>query len=155
MKIEPLTLNMLGVEIERCETTKQSKNFEDKIPKMVNQLHIQSQRNLSLCGKILLRKTFGISKFVHQMSITDASKEVLEKIQCVLNKYIWSYKPAKVKHTVLIGNIYQNGLSSLDVECKNKALRLSWVHRIIEGKGWNDIISEYLEPMGGLSFLLK
>ena len=155
MKIEQLTLNMLGVEIGRCETIKQSKNFEDKIPKMVNQLHIQSQRNLSLCGKILLTKTFGISKFIHQMSITDASKEVLEKIQCVLNKYIWSYKPAKVKHTVLIGNIYQSGLSSLDVESKNKALRLSWVHRIIEGKGWNDIISEYLEPMGGLSFLLK
>ena len=109
MKIERSTLNMLGVEIGRCEASKQLKNFEVRIPKLINQLHIQSQRNLSLCGKILLTKTFGISKFIHQMSITDPSKEVIEKIQCELNKYIWSYKPAKVKHTVLVGNISQSG----------------------------------------------
>ena len=69
--------------------------------------------------------------------------------------YIWSYKPAKCKHTVLVGNINQSGLGAIDVDCKNKAPSLPWVYRIIKGKGWDDIISEYLDPMGGLNFLLK
>ena len=155
MKIERSTLNMLGVEIGRSKDIKQQKNFEQKIPKLINQLHMHSQRDLSLCGKILLTKTFGISKFIHPLSITVLNKDILEKIQTELNKFIWAYKPPKVKHTVIMGSTCQSGLGSIDVKSKYKALRIPWIQRIIHGKGWNDIILEYLEPMGGLEFLLR
>ena len=56
MKIKTSTLNMLGIEIGRSKDIKEQKNFERKIPKLVKQLHIHSQRDLSLCGKILLTK---------------------------------------------------------------------------------------------------
>ena len=55
----------------------------------------------------------------------------------------------------MIGGIKQNGLNSVDTKIKNKALRLPWIHRIINGSGWNDIIQEYLAPMGGLLLLLR
>ena len=155
MRVETCTLNMLGVEIGRNEIIKQHKNFEQKIPKLVHQLHMNSQRGLSLCGKILLTKTFGISKFIHPMSIIDLNKPLSENIQAELNKYVWSYKPAKVKHTVLMGSIKQSGLGSVDIKSKCKALRIPWVARIIQGKGWNDIVLEYLEPMGGPEFLIR
>ena len=155
MKIERFTLNMLGIEIGRNEVIKQQRNFEHKIPKLINQLHIHSQRDLSLCGKILLTKTFGISKLIHPMSITTLNKDVLSRIQTELNKYIWSYKTPKVKHTVMMGDLSQSGLGSIDVECKKKSLRMPWLQRILQGKGWNDIIQEYFRPMGGLAFLLK
>ena len=155
MKIERNTLHMLGVEIGRRDHIKQQVNFDLKVPKLIAQLHINSQRNLSLCGKILLTKTFGISKLIHPMSIIDIDKGLLVKVQSELNKYIWSYKPPKVKHTVLMGNLDQSGLKSIDIESKYKALRIAWIKRIISGEGWNDIILEYLEPMGGMQFLLK
>ena len=155
MKVERYTLNMLGVEIGRSKDIKQQKNFELKIPKLINQLHMHSQRDLSLCGKILLTKTFGISKLIHPISITVSSKDVLDKIQTELNRFIWGYKPPKVKHTVIMGTTNQSGLGSIDVMSKYKALRIPWIHRIIQGKGWNDIILQYFEPMGGLEFLLR
>ena len=40
MRVEICTLNMLGVEIGRNETIKQHKNFEQIIPKLVHQLHM-------------------------------------------------------------------------------------------------------------------
>ena len=44
------------------------------------------------------------------MSIVDMSDETVKKIQSQLNQYIWSYKPAKVKHTILVGDINEAGL---------------------------------------------
>ena len=155
MKVERFTLNMLGIEIGRNEDIKQQKNFEHRIPKLINQLHIHSQRDLSLCGKILLTKTFGVSKLIHPISITTLNKDLLSKIQTELNKYIWSYKPPKVKHAVMMGGLSQSGLGPIDIECKKKSLRIPWIQRILQGKGWNDIIQEYFRPMGGLEFLLK
>ena len=38
---------------------------------------------------------------------------------------------------------------------KSKALRLPWVYRIINDNGRNDIVQEYLAPLGGLLFLLS
>ena len=78
-----------------------------------------------------------------------------KSLQIDLNRYIWSYKPSKVKHLALIGNTNEGGLSSIDVESKCEALRLTWIGRILTGIGWNDIIIEYLKPVGGLLFLLK
>ena len=85
----------------------------------------------------------------------DTNISFMNKLQSEINRFVWGYKPTKVKHTVMIGNIKQNGLNSVDMKIKNKALRLPWLYRIINGNGWNDIIKEYLAPMGGLLFLLR
>ena len=56
------------------------------------------------------------------MSIVDMSDETVKKIQSQLNQYLWSYKRARVKHTVLVGNMNEAGLRSIDVKCKRKGL---------------------------------
>ena len=155
MKIERSTMSILGVGVGLNEIEKHNINFESKLPTITNLLQMYSQRDLSVCGKILITKTFGISKILHQLSIIDVNKSFLDRLQSELNKYIWGYKPAKVKHHVLIGENIQGGLKSIDIKSKYKALRLSWVVRILNGNGWNDIIRYYVEPMGGLLFLLR
>ena len=54
-----------------------------------------------------------------------------------------------------MGTTNHSGLGSIDVMSKYTALRIPWIHRIIQGKGWNDIILQYFEPMEGLEFLLR
>ena len=61
----------------------------------------------------------------------------------------------RFKHTVMMASLSQSGLGSIDVESKNKSLRIPWIQRILQGKEWNDITQEYIRPMGGLEFLLK
>ena len=121
---------------------------------MKTQLQMYSSRDLSSCGRILITKTFEISKLLDILSILDSDREFQKSLQIDLNRYIWSYKPSKVKHLALIGSTNEGGLSSIDVESKCKALRLTWIGRILTGIGWNDIITEYLKPVG-LLFLLK
>ena len=98
-------------------------------------MHIYSQRDLSIGGKILITKTFGISKLFHALSIVESNKTFLAKIQSEYNRYIWGYKPSKVKHNVLIGTYEHGGLASIDIESKYQALRLPWLERILNGKG--------------------
>jgi hypothetical protein len=38
---------------------------------------------------------------------------------------------------------------------KYKALRIPWTQLIIKGGGWNNIMPNYLEPMGGRPFFIK
>ena len=154
-KIEPSTLQLLGVEIGRDNRVKDKLNFEDRLVKIRNCLQQYSHRKMSICGRNLIAKTMGISKIIHTMSIMDTNISFLSRLQMEINRFIWSYKPAKVKHTVMIGGIKQNGLNSVDIKIKNKTLRLPWIYRIINGSGWNDIIQEYLAPMGGLLLLLR
>ena len=61
MNIARKNINIVG----RCEDIKQSSNYFDKLSQIKNQLYINSNRNLSLCGKILITNTFGNSKVMH------------------------------------------------------------------------------------------
>ena len=155
MAIERDTLNALGVFIGRNNQKLQEKNFEEKLPKIKGNLYIYSCRDISLCGRILITKTFGVSKIIYPLTSTEIDKKYLNIFQTEFNKYIWGYKPAKVKHSALIGDLKQGGLKALDIEANMKALRLAWLHRIVIGDGWNEIINMYLEPLGGLMFLLR
>ena len=119
------------------------------------QFHINSQRDLSICSRILVTKTLGFSKIIYPLSTQDINLNLQNKIQSTFNRYIWNYKPSKVKHSVLAGDYIQGGMRSLDNQSQCKALRLAWLERIVNGEGWNDIVKEYLSPYGGLAFLLK
>ena len=66
-----------------------------------------------------------------------------------------AYKPPKVKHTVIMGTPSQSGLRFTDVKSKYKALRIPWIQRIIQGKGWNDFIVKFLKPKRYMQFILR
>ena len=78
MKIERSTMSILGVGVGLNELEKHNINFESKLPTITNLLQMYSQRDLSVCGKILITKTFGISKILHQLSIIDVNKSLLD-----------------------------------------------------------------------------
>ena len=88
---------------------KQKANFDDNILKMNNQLQIYSGRDLSIYGRILITKTFGISKFLHAISIIETGRAFQKTLQTHLNKYIWGYKTSKVKHCAMIGKLEEGG----------------------------------------------
>ena len=90
MVIERKTLNILEISISRYRKQKHLLNFEDRIPKMKTQLQMYSGRDLSICGRILITKTFGISRLLHPLSILETDQEFLKTLQTDRNRYIWS-----------------------------------------------------------------
>ena len=155
MTIERDAINALGVFIGRNNEKLQEKKIVEKLPKIKENVYIYSCRNISLCRRILVTKTFGVSRIIYPLTSMEIDKKCLNIFQTEFNKYILGYKPAKVKHSALIRDLKQGGLKALDIEANMKALRLAWLHRIINGDGWNEIINTYLEPLGGLMFLLR
>ena len=46
--------------------------------------------------------------------------------------FIWRGKRPKIKHSTSIGNFENGGLKDIDIESKLKALKLSWIKRLLD-----------------------
>ena len=104
---------MLGIYVGRGKEEKQQLNFYNKILEMNNVLRMWSQRDLSLCGRILTTNSFGISNLVYSLSMMDADRDVITSAQRELNRFIWHYKTAKVKHSAMMATLGELGLNSV------------------------------------------
>ena len=73
------------------------------------------KRNLSLNGKLCVRKTFLLSQFVYPMLALALPETVLNKFNSVVFKFLWQKKYynkkafEKVKRTVIYGEIEAGG----------------------------------------------
>lgn len=77
------------------------------------------------------------------MSCTDCSNNTLKEAQKHINKFIWSNKPPKIKHSVMILNNEKWGLRAPDLILMQKSLRLAWISRLLDPS--NRIIDILLE----------
>ena len=79
-------------------------NFDDKIDKLIKQLHWWKARNLSLSGRILIVKSLGISKFTLAVSVLHVPDSKIKVINRELYAFIWNGKTDKVKKKLVIQN---------------------------------------------------
>ena len=96
----------------RNDKHKHENNFVKRLGKMKKNYNIWSSRSLSLSGKILVSKTFGMSNFVYGISMSEPTDDDLTSAQTETNKFIWGYKPAKIKHKTLIAKHEFGGLKA-------------------------------------------
>ena len=155
LQVEKGSFNNLGVHIGRDVEAAIEKKFNDKVTKMKRKFNIWSGRNLTIFGKILISKTFGISNLVYSMTMTNTPTYVLENAQKEINKFIWNNKPAKIRHSTLIGKCEWGGAKSVDIKIMMQALLIVWVSRLWFQSNWNSVITLYLLQYGGIRFLLR
>lgn len=98
-------------------------NITDKIDKLKKNLDMWKGRNLSLNGKILIVKTFGLSQlsFVNQFCNMSASD--LKKVESICYKFIWNGIDC-IKRSYLKNEHCDGGLRSIDIESYTLALKL-------------------------------
>ena len=145
---------MLGITLGRNKEINESKNIGIRNTQIDYTLNRWSQRQLSLIGKILITKSHAMSKLIHTMSITEVPKDKLKDVQQKISKFVWSGKPPKVRHNVLICPYDEGGLSALDVTCQYKALKIPWIWRISSSNNWNSTVNHMLTRVGGSNFLI-
>ena len=152
--LEKNNFKVLGITLGRDKEVNESKNIAARYTQIDYTLTRWSQRQLSLIGKILITKSHAMSKLIHTMSITAVSKDKLQDIQQKLSKFVWSGKPPKVRHNVLICQNDEGGLNALDVISQYKALRLPWIWRMLSSNNWNSTVNQMLTRVGGTKFLI-
>ena len=80
-----------------------------------------------------------------------------KRVQEKLFSYLWRNKKDKIKRTVLYQRPCQGGLNFPNVRTIVKALRLSWIGRLLSesNDAWKAIPNAYFNRYRGLPFLLK
>ena len=106
-------LELLGVTFSIHQiASKVMKNWDSKMLKTEKMIKNWARRDLTIIGKILVLKTFGISNFVYLMQSIGMPPEVATKLNTLFFKFIWksNYFDAgktteKVKRRVLFNDI--------------------------------------------------
>ena len=98
---------------------------------METKLNVWLSRDLTLTGRTLLVKALGISKIVYSASMLCVPEEVIKRVQEKLFSFLWRNKKDKTKRTVLYQRPCGGGLNFPNVRTTVKALRLSWIGRLL------------------------
>ena len=146
------SFNALGIELGHEKAVCYTRNITEKIGKMKQKLGIWSIRSLSLLGKVLIAKSFGMSNLIYSLSNVDCSIQSIKEAQQNINKFIWNHKPAKIRHNVLSLGYDQWGIRAPDLLIMQKSLRLAWIGRLLKNK--SRTIDQELESYGGICLLL-
>ena len=108
-------------------------NLEPKINNFENCLKQWQHRKLTLMGKITVIKSFALPKLIYVLSsLQSPPADTIKRIETIMYKFIWDGKPDKIKREILIQDYGKGGLKMIDIKTFIKALKISWIKRIIQ-----------------------
>lgn len=124
------SLKICGLTYSKCSKDEYKSNIHDKIVKLEHQLKTWMVRNLTLEGKILIVKTFGLSQLIYFMQCYEINKADLVNIERLIFKFLWSKKwketrpIERISRKILKSSYDKGGLNAPDVESLNRSLKL-------------------------------
>ena len=121
-------------------------NYKVKLGEIEKLLCTYQKRYLSLKGKITVIKTLAIPKIIHLLTVLPSPpKTYIEKLESVFKKFIWNNKKSRINYNQICQNIEDGGLKMTHVKTLIQALKISWIKRLIEGKGgWQDLFASVI-----------
>ena len=137
----------LGILFMDNYTQMSKMNYDSKIKSMCSLLRVWRMRDLSLIGKIIVSKSLGISKLLYIASMVHTPDNIYKEVQRIINEFVWSKKPPKVRTEVLVNNIPDGGLKMVNFEFQVNSLLLSWVCRFYNEtrSKWKKTLNSYFD----------
>ena len=144
---------VLGVAFAYVSNTSYRINFQEKLVMLKKVLNQWTTRNSTLVRRICIVKMLAISKLVHNASVLTATVPLnsAEKVNDISLKFIWNFKPGKVKGQPIIGPVDKGGLNMVDFTMVVKSIKAVWVKRLCEedGSKWCSLFSSVTSQYGG------
>ena len=72
-----------------------------KVKNICNMIKLRRMRHLSLEGKITILKSLELFKIVYFALLTIVPKSIIEEMNEIQKKFLWSNKKCKIKHGTL------------------------------------------------------
>jgi hypothetical protein len=125
-------------------------NFQDRLNEVQKMINLWKLRGLSLFGKVTIIKSFLIPKLLYVSSIIETPPEIIKQREKMIYKFLWK-GPDKVTRLSVINTLENGGLNLTDLELHIKALRLSWIPRLLDEKEgpWISYLKYNLKEYGG------
>ena len=107
--------------------------------------------------QVLIMKSLGISQLVYSISNVEVPEYVASTLKSKLFGFLWKNKKDKIKKVGLYQNYERGGLRMTDVDSMIKALRLTWIPRLLRGgyQTWKSVPYHFFDKYGGLQFILN
>ena len=102
-------------------------NFLDNLKPFSNVNRAWEPRGLSFAGKILVFKTLAVSKLLYVCTFKNPSTQIIESLNSIQKKFIWSKKRPKIKHSTLITDYKDGRYEDIHIETKSSSLKVKWV----------------------------
>jgi exonuclease III len=104
-------------------------NVTDKIKKLSYQIKLWTPRNLTMEGKILIVKTFGLSQLIYNMQSYGFKETDLQNAERIIFKFIWSTSNNpngidRISRNIMKNEYEHGGMKVTDVECLDRSLKL-------------------------------
>ena len=116
------------------------RNVDEVCRKINSQLKKWGRRNLSIIGKILITKTFGVSQLIYLLQSLSVSERHYKKLNHLLYKFIWNKHylaakaPERIKRDIVNKPITLGGLGMLDIRELDDSLKLKALGRLATSK---------------------
>ena len=121
-----------------------AKNFDQKIIEIEKVLNLYKKFNLSLIGKVNVIKSLALPKLVHLFTVLpNPDNSTWVKTRKIFKDFLWGEGQVKIVNKQLEKTIEEGGLKLINIDLFNKALKLSWMRRLITSGNWQNIFISY------------
>ena len=123
------SVKICGIVFSNNQIIAYNENIIDKIERLEKQLVRWLARGLSLEGKILIVKTFGLSQMIYSLQICEITDRDVINIERIIFKFLWNRKwlgnpaPDRIKRSTLKLDYDKGGLRVPDISILDKALK--------------------------------
>jgi len=149
-------VKICGITFANDSCTEYAENVTAKIDNLDKALIAWRKRSLSIFGRNLVLKTFGISQILYSMQNSFFSEASIKKINSICFNFLWNKKPDKIKafervsRGKLIKPINAGGISAPNISSINKALKVKQFLRSIVPSNVHVISTLQNELIGNL-----
>ena len=134
-------VKVLGIHITYDVKLLVEKNFKQRLKKIRNTINLWKVRGLSIHGKVTIIKAFSLSKMIYPSSVLPTPPEIIKEFNNLVFQFLWNGKD-KVTRRSTYAPYDSGGIRMVDYENMIKALRLSWLKKIVD-----DSYSFFLETL--------
>lgn len=143
-------IKALGVYFSYNDNAAENMNFVPKLKQVKTLLNIWRMRNLTLAGKILLIKTFALSKFIYLASVVHIPDAIIQELEKTIYKFLWNGGNGFIKKTTIIGDLAVGGLKMIDLKSSFAAQKTKWINFYFTTSApWKLMFDSFFAPYGG------
>jgi len=149
------SITICGICFSNNSNVEYESNILDKITKMERQLIFWLQRSLSVEGKILIVKSYGLSQLIYSLQMCEINDREITDIERIIFKFLWNKKwigntaPDRIKRSTLKLPYNRGGLQVPDVGFLNKALKIKQFLRAMKTNHPINLVQKFqLEELG-------
>ena len=148
----------LGIYFSRSKQISRDFNWsEDKVLNIKRTLDMWKNRYLTYKGKIIILKTFILSKLVYTAHVILCPVDMIKRIDKLLFEFLWGSSVSRVKKSNVINDTSKGGLNMIDLSMYFNSVKLKWFSKFVDvtkGK-WKWIFEYWLQKIGGVKVVLN